>query len=308
MDYSTVATFVVFFWSIFIMIGFWRIYSAEKNTKIRPPVHFPFFKTYNPFNVILGLIGTVWGLIMIGYYQKPGVEDLVKCLNTALYSTLIALIWVYFVSKPISLLMRSWYCSVSGATLSDTTGSAGLASMLRDLGLAVVDLAKHIRSITSDVGVAQQKAASTTESISSLGVQAAKTRDVLAGIHDPFKQQNESLDKAVASFSELCNKASGFIGTLSTVVAKLNTAIDGLNTAAGNFNNNFGRLSHEASAAKESSEQSRKEAREAAGRVSELAGEVARLKKAVDDARQQHDNKMKSIIRAIEEAAGGKGN
>jgi hypothetical protein len=50
--------------------------------------------------VSLGLMGTVWGLIMIGYL--PDLENLeltglIGALRTALFSTLVALIWVYIV-------------------------------------------------------------------------------------------------------------------------------------------------------------------------------------------------------------------
>ncbi|MGI5870233.1 MAG: hypothetical protein ACOX9C_12425 [Kiritimatiellia bacterium] len=92
-DYSCVTTFIPF-------LGFFLI-ARSLELALRghrqDPEQFPFYKGYDQFNIALGLVGTLWGIIVIGYFQLDTVtmEELMKCLHTALYSTTMAVIWVF---------------------------------------------------------------------------------------------------------------------------------------------------------------------------------------------------------------------
>lgn len=98
-DYSSVTTFIPFLGSIFLVRAVWRIF------KRRPMVvdDFPFFRGSDQFNIALGLFGTLWGIIVIGYFKLDTVQmsDLMQCLHTALFSTLMAVVWVFLLDRPL---------------------------------------------------------------------------------------------------------------------------------------------------------------------------------------------------------------
>lgn len=121
-DFSTVATFVPFMGFLLIGIGFIRL-SREKGNISE---YFPFFKIYNDFTGTLGLIGTVWGLVMIGFYKPETITmaDLITCLQTALWSTLIALLWVYFVANPVRWMMHYCHKQVVGEVVGSDSDLA----------------------------------------------------------------------------------------------------------------------------------------------------------------------------------------
>lgn len=105
-DHSTVSLFIPFFGFLLIAVACLRIISGfKKNQKKQDSWSgFPFFQGYSEFTVALGLIGTVWGLIMIGYFPELDelkISDVIKALHTALFSTLFALVWVYIVVQRV---------------------------------------------------------------------------------------------------------------------------------------------------------------------------------------------------------------
>jgi hypothetical protein len=118
-DLSTVTTFIPFFGFALITLGFWRMY---KNTA-QMDDDFPFFRAYDRINISLGLIGTLFGIIIIGFYDldKVTMGDLMMCLHTALFSTLIAVAWVFIIvlmfTKPF---MRWWHERLNGIAPQDS--------------------------------------------------------------------------------------------------------------------------------------------------------------------------------------------
>lgn len=62
-DYSTMATLIPFFGMLYITIGLGRI-AWKRNRERKRPGHFPFFRLYNGVMIVLGLIGTILGLII----------------------------------------------------------------------------------------------------------------------------------------------------------------------------------------------------------------------------------------------------
>ena len=98
-DYSCATTLIPFLGFLFVTLGLARALAGKhQDTET-----FPFFKGYDQLNIAFGLIGTLWGIIIIGYFQMDSVtmEDLMLCLHTALFSTLMAVIWVYIADKMI---------------------------------------------------------------------------------------------------------------------------------------------------------------------------------------------------------------
>lgn len=98
-DYSSVTTLIPFLGFFLITLGLARALTGRnQDTDV-----FPFFKGYDQLNIALGLIGTLWGIIIIGYFQMETVTmgNLMMCLHTALFSTLMAVVWVFIVDHSI---------------------------------------------------------------------------------------------------------------------------------------------------------------------------------------------------------------
>ena len=98
-DYSAVTTLIPFIGTSCILKGFLDI----ERGRPRRAADFPFFRSSDQFMLALGLFGTLWGIIVIGYFQldKVTMADLMQCLHTALFSTLAAVVWVFLIDHPL---------------------------------------------------------------------------------------------------------------------------------------------------------------------------------------------------------------
>jgi biopolymer transport protein ExbB/TolQ len=98
-DYSAVTTLIPTIGLWFMTFGAWRILRKRHIS----PGNFPFFKGSDQLHIALGLFGTLWGIIVIGFYNLDtvGMPDLMQCLHTALFSTLMAVVWVFMIDRPI---------------------------------------------------------------------------------------------------------------------------------------------------------------------------------------------------------------
>ena len=98
-DHSCVSTFIPMFGMFLATRGAWRVLRRRPAD----PESFPFFPSFDQLNVSLGLIGTLWGIIVIGWHDLDSVtmRDLMSCLHTALFSTLVAVAWVYLIDHPL---------------------------------------------------------------------------------------------------------------------------------------------------------------------------------------------------------------
>lgn len=98
-DYSAVTTFIPALGFFCTSLALMKL-IAKKRVSAE---NFPFFKGSDQLNVALGLFGTLWGIIVIGYFDLKTVSmgDLMMCLHTALFSTLMAVVWVFMIDRPI---------------------------------------------------------------------------------------------------------------------------------------------------------------------------------------------------------------
>lgn len=98
-DYSCVTTLIPALGFLCITVGTWRLLRGRRISA----EDFPFFKGSDQLNIALGLFGTLWGIIVIGYYNLDTVSmpDLMQCLHTALFSTLTAVVWVFMIDRPL---------------------------------------------------------------------------------------------------------------------------------------------------------------------------------------------------------------
>ena len=110
-DYSAVTTFIPTLGFLCMTCALGRMLARRRARA----GDFPFFRGSDQLNVALGLFGTLWGIIVIGYFRLDTVTmaDLMQCLHTALFSTLMAVVWVFLVDRPLvrpyftRLLVRS---------------------------------------------------------------------------------------------------------------------------------------------------------------------------------------------------------
>jgi len=98
-DYSAVTTFIPMLGFLCLTVAAFRLFRGRR---IRSG-DFPFFRGSDQLNVALGLFGTLWGIIVIGYFKLDTVTmaDLMQCLHTALFSTLMAVVWVFLIDRPL---------------------------------------------------------------------------------------------------------------------------------------------------------------------------------------------------------------
>ena len=98
-DYSAVTTFIPLLGFACMTVAAWRIVRGRRLSA----ESFPFFRGSDQLNVAFGLFGTLWGIIVIGYFKLDTVTmaDLMQCLHTALFSTLTAVVWVFMVDRPL---------------------------------------------------------------------------------------------------------------------------------------------------------------------------------------------------------------
>ena len=122
-DYSAVTTFIPFLGFACMTLASFRLVRG-KRMRVG---EFPFFRGSDQLNVALGLFGTLWGIIVIGYFKLDTVQmaDLMQCLHTALYSTLMAVVWVFMIDRP---LVRPFFTRLLEASGLAETDDGDLAA------------------------------------------------------------------------------------------------------------------------------------------------------------------------------------
>jgi len=144
-DYSAVTTFIPMLGFFCMTVAAGRL-LAGRRMRVGD---FPFFRGSDQLNVALGLFGTLWGIIVIGYFKLDTVQmaDLMQCLHTALFSTLMAVVWVFMFDRP---LVRPFFTRLlERSGLAETDDG--------DLAAAVDRLVVRL-GVASDAFDARQKA------------------------------------------------------------------------------------------------------------------------------------------------------
>lgn len=122
-DYSAMTTFIPLLGFTCMAIAAGRMLKGRRMAA----GDFPFFRGSDQLNVALGLFGTLWGIIVIGYFKLDTVTmaDLMQCLHTALYSTLTAVVWVFMIDRP---LVRPFFTRLLEASGLAETDDGDLAA------------------------------------------------------------------------------------------------------------------------------------------------------------------------------------
>ena len=122
-DYSAVTTFIPLLGFLCMTLSLSRMLAGRRARA----GDFPFFRGSDQLNVALGLLGTLWGIIVIGYFKLDTVTmaDLMQCLHTALFSTLAAVVWVFLIDRP---LVRPYFTRLLEETGLAETDDGDLAA------------------------------------------------------------------------------------------------------------------------------------------------------------------------------------
>ena len=134
-DYSGVTTLIPFLGFACMTVGSLRLLFGRR---VRAEI-FPFFTGSDQFHIALGLFGTLWGIIVIGFFKLDTVTmaDLMQCLHTALFSTLTAVVWVFLFDRPlIRPLFRKLLDESNLATEGEADLNAAVDGLIRRLDAA----------------------------------------------------------------------------------------------------------------------------------------------------------------------------
>ena len=134
-DYSAVTTFIPFLGFLCLTVAAGRMLRGRRMRA----GDFPFFRGSDQLNVALGLFGTLWGIIVIGYFKLDTVPmaDLMQCLHTALFSTLMAVVWVFMIDRPLVRPLFTRLLERSGlAETDDGDLAAAVDRLVERLGAA----------------------------------------------------------------------------------------------------------------------------------------------------------------------------
>ena len=134
-DYSAVTTFIPMLGFLCMTVSLLRMLAGRRARA----GDFPFFRGSDQLNVALGLFGTLWGIIVIGYFRLDTVTmaDLMQCLHTALFSTLMAVVWVFLVDRPLVRPLFTRLLERSGLAETDEGDlSAAVERLVERLGAA----------------------------------------------------------------------------------------------------------------------------------------------------------------------------
>ena len=133
--YSAVPTFIPFLGFLCLTVAAGRMLRGRRMRA----GDFPFFRGSDQLNVALGLFGTLWGIIVIGYFKLDTVTmaDLMQCLHTALFSTLMAVVWVFMIDRPLVRPLFTRLLERSGlAETDDGDLAAAVDRLVERLGAA----------------------------------------------------------------------------------------------------------------------------------------------------------------------------
>ena len=202
-DVSTVTTFVPFLGFLLITIALIRIVIWGFAPPKKISEFFPFFDDYDRKMVILGLAGTFWGIIMIGYYPtgKIDMSNLMLCLHTALYSTLVAVMWVFFFTMPGQKVMVWWLEKCTGLKVGADTD---VSAVFEEFGAASVEAGNYLKQSSKEVKAFKD--------------QMSKTREGFQEVLDVLKQFKEKTGVDVLdSFRATYQKVGSALEKISQV-------------------------------------------------------------------------------------------
>ncbi len=248
-DYSCATTLIPFLGFLLITLGLARALAG----KHQDPETFPFFKGYDQLNIAFGLIGTLWGIIIIGYFQMDSVtmDDLMMCLHTALFSTLMAVIWVFIadhtILRPLVLdVLRNLQGSEHEdedilEVLDKLTGSAAglcdvwngnrdrLAALNDSISLASAELMAFggVGKNVSDI-LARELTGSAQKFIAEMSKASEQLASRQERMESAIVERQAKLDASYAEIATLLSSVMGLVSGIQSVQDKFAVAAEKL--------------------------------------------------------------------------------
>lgn len=151
-DFSTVTIIIPLIGLLFLSRSLYHVLKPHSDLASE---YIPFPPQHMRWTVANGLMGTIVGLLMYCYYKQSEakIDDLLNCLKTALFSTLMALLWVCYVVLPSTPIIRKLYNVTSEA--KDTKDS-GLIEQLNSLSSTVAKVEGHLESLDGTLAKATE--------------------------------------------------------------------------------------------------------------------------------------------------------
>ncbi len=197
-DISTVTTFIPFLGFLLVTIALIKITFWGFVTPKIISEHFPFFRHYDRRMVILGLAGTFWGIIMLGYYPvKVEMSHLMLCIHTAMFSTLVAVLWVFFIAMPCREVMVWWLEKCTGLKVGL---EKDITAAFEEFGKTSTEVAHSLKASKEEINSFKDQMSKAKmelkETFKILNLFREKTGvDVLESLEETYKNVGASLEK-----------------------------------------------------------------------------------------------------------------
>jgi len=219
-DMSTISIFIPMLGMWLVARG-WRKIADNERSSLND--FSPFYYGYGSKTVALGLISTVWGLIMIGFYKDTAslkINDLFACLHTALFSTLMALIWVYIFVPKIKNWMKKSDIALNNP-LIEVDSVMGQISLLgiacRETSTIINDSMTNFSTLSIEIG---KISVALADALSNLRDFKEK---IGIDVFQVIKNLTEQNGKAVTSIQEILVQHGKILSTQKQVLDTLLT-------------------------------------------------------------------------------------
>ena len=199
-DLSTISTLIPFYTFFFFARGYHRMLKGET---LRTSKDFPLFDHYITITGILGLIGTVFGIIIVTLYSpaRDSVDDMSSGIGTALWSTEVAFVFIVIklVFCPVFDIMNR---SLNGQPGSKRPSSA--RRVFDELGAAAEQTTGHLTKTTAAVALLEGQATGCGQALNKMGTYATQSAEQIKTLVDTANKGQKSMRLAIA---ELRKKA-----------------------------------------------------------------------------------------------------
>ncbi|MDD4816824.1 MAG: hypothetical protein PHI85_02510 [Victivallaceae bacterium] len=240
LDLSTISTFIPFFGFLCISIGLLRIMRGGSGTHSE---NFPFFHSYDRVNIALGLIGTIWGIIIIGFYrpEEINVGSLMMCLHTALFSTLVAVIWVSIVLPlAVTPLMRKFAGADDGGSVDGGDDDASLTVLVDKLSVAAAGVAKEFAASNEQLHGFNTRLRNAAEELNECSLNLSTMLHRLTGTGDLWQKEQARQVEILGQTAKMVESVSQVQSQLTAQLEKMqrdNATLQAQNAALRSTNN-----------------------------------------------------------------------
>jgi len=246
LDLSTISTFIPFMGMLCITMALARI----RRGGLTVTEDFPFFHSYDRVNIALGLIGTIWGIIIIGFYKPEdiNVANLMMCLHTALFSTMVAVVWI---SVLLPLFVTPFIRKMAGATPGSATGEddENLFALVDKLSVAAASVSKEFAVSNEQLRNFNGRLRNAAEELNECSLNLSAMLHRLTGTGDQWQKEQARQVEILSQTAKMVESVSNVQSQLTSQLEKLqrdNATLQAQNAALRSTNNE---LSEAASAA-----------------------------------------------------------